>query len=661
MKILDIGYRQRDQQPLLERVRDLSSGGVSVRDDGSVEMSFSSEAEIEMWPGEFEVLSHDPGACDMSRMQASGCLLFNHNRNFPLARVDGIRIDSDKMGRCIIPKEARAQDDAAAQVWRNIDAGVLRSTSVGYKVLAYTQEKREDGTVLYRVTKWQPSEVSIVTVPADISTGVDRADNTTNTDEMNKRNRYQRRFQEADTGANATTGTAKLGTQENPVTGTISIEQERATGATAERQRMSTILEACRSYNTPEIAERALKEGLNLEQVRGLILEQVNQRNQNLAQAGKPIGMNEREVANFRFMNLLRALADPTNPRAQEAAKAELDACRAAGDQIKHRSLKGVMIPTDVLLAPLDSTGRQRDAAISVVGGAGYTGTGGNVIATTLLASSFIEILRHKCVLMKLGTQLGGLVGNFEIPKMTSSQFGGGWIGEDAVAPNTQVDFGQIPLSAKTAAAYAYITRKMLTQPSIGVEALVRMDIAKKLAQVLDSAGYYGTGTASDPTGLKNTNGINAVQFAAANPTYAELVEMETRIALDDADVDTMAYVANAAFRGYAKTTLKFPLIQNGGGQITQVSNGGTIWEPGNTVNGYACPITNQVTTGDMFFGNWSDMLIGLWGGLEILADPYTKSTQGGIIVSAFQDMDIAIRRVQSFCYGNSGAANNQA
>jgi HK97 family phage major capsid protein/HK97 family phage prohead protease len=640
------------------------TSGIRKRDDGAVEMSFSSEAEIEVYPGEFEVLSHAPGACDLSRLQASGLLLFNHNRDFPLGRLDGVRIDTDKMGRCVVPSDARSQSTQAQEIWKDIDAGVLTSTSVCYKVQAYTQEKREDGSILYTVTKWQPSEVTVATIPADISTGVSRADNTENTN-MPNRNRYQRRFLEPDTGLNPPMPAAAPAPATAP--GTVVIEQERSAGATGERQRIISISDACRTYGAPdELRQRAINEGMSMDQLRTHLLEHVRASNQTLAQAGRPVGMNQNEVSRFRFMNLFRAMAEPTNPRAQENARLEIEACRAAADQITYRSVKGVVIPSDVLFTPFSAEEsrqiglaglRQRDAAISVQGGDGYTGTGANVVATTLMASAFIEILRHKCILMQLGTQLGGLVGNFEIPKMTSSQFGGGWVGEDAVAPNTQVDFAQIPLTVKTVAAYAYITRKMLTQPSIGVEALVRMDIAKKLGQKIDLAGYYGTGADDkQPLGLKLTNGINAVPFAGANPTYAELVEMETRIALDDADVDTMAYVANARFRGYAKTALKFPNAVNGA-----IPQGGTIWEPGNSVNGYSAKITNQAVTGDVFFGNWSDMLIGLWGGLEILADPFTKSTQGGIVVSAFQDADIAIRRVQSFCYGSQTAADNQA
>ena len=132
--------------------------------------------------------------------------------------------------------------------------------------------------------------------------------------------------------------------------------------------------------------------------------------------------------------------------------------------------------------------------------------------------------------------------------------------------------------------------------------------------------------------------------FAGSQPTYAELVEMETQIALDNADVASMAYVGNAAFRGHAKTTLKFP--------SAAIAQGGTIWEPGNTVNGYRTEITNQISTGDVFMGNFGDLLVAMWGGLELLVDPYSGSKKGRLRVVVFQDVDFALRRTQSFCVG---------
>jgi hypothetical protein len=115
---------------------------------------------------------------------------------------------------------------------------------------------------------------------------------------------------------------------------------------------------------------------------------------------------------------------------------------------------------------------------------------------------------------------------------------------------------------------------------------------------------------------------------------------METLISLYNADVQSMAYVGDAAFRGHCKTTEKF------------TGTGATLWEPGGTVNGYAVQITNQIATGDVFMGNFADLLIGMWGGLDLMVDPYTHSKRGRVRVVVFQDVDFALRREESFCLG---------
>jgi hypothetical protein len=121
---------------------------------------------------------------------------------------------------------------------------------------------------------------------------------------------------------------------------------------------------------------------------------------------------------------------------------------------------------------------------------------------------------------------------------------------------------------------------------------------------------------------------------------------METDIAAANADVDGMAYVINARARGAAKTTLKFP----------GVNGSATIWEQGNTINGYAVETTNQIENGDVWFGNWADYIVAMWGGLDMMVDPYSLSTSGGTRIVVFQDVDLNIRRIGSFTYANKAA-----
>jgi len=428
-------------------------------------------------------------------------------------------------------------------------------------------------------------------------------------------------------------------------------EAERRAGTDAERQRIRAIDTMANKFgkivdNADDLARAAREEGKTADEFRQMLLEAADKRAAkplNEQARGADIGLSRREVEGFSILRAVRALADPTNKAARDSAGLEFEASEAAAEKAG-KSGERFMIPTDVLRHAVggDFSGMAVRAPFSA-GTAGGADTGGHSIATTLMAGSFIDILRNRATILQLGRVMGGLVGNIDIPKQVAGAQGYWLSAEDAEATETGIELGQIEMTPKTVAAFSEITRKLLKQSSLDVEALVRADLATALALTIDKAGYYGSGAAGQPLGVFNQTGINAVDFAAANaPTFAELVNMETQIATDNADVGSMAYVANAGFRGYAKTTLKFAGVA------------GTIWEPGNSVNGYRTEITNQINAGDVGMGNFADLLVGLWGGLELTVDPYSNSKRGRLRLVVFQDVDFAIRRAQSFCLGRA-------
>jgi HK97 family phage major capsid protein len=262
------------------------------------------------------------------------------------------------------------------------------------------------------------------------------------------------------------------------------------------------------------------------------------------------------------------------------------------------------------------------------------------------MASAFIDLLRKSTTIMQLGRPIGGLVGNVDIPRKTARSQGY-WIGEGDDAPEGEMDLGQIALSPKTVAAYSDITRRLMMQSSLDVEALVRADLAEALGLAIDLAGYYGSGSAHQPKGIANYTGIAAVDFAGVYPSYVEAVAMETAIASKNAAVANMAYVVDAQTKGAAKTTQKFP----------GTPTGATLWEQGDTMNGYQTRVTNQLTAGDVFFGNFADLIIAMWGGLDLTVDTMSLSKSGGTRIVVFQDVDFALRRVESFALGRKPGA----
>ncbi len=247
-------------------------------------------------------------------------------------------------------------------------------------------------------------------------------------------------------------------------------------------------------------------------------------------------------------------------------------------------------------------------------------------------------------------TTLSGLVGNIGIPRQTGEATSY-WLAEHGSPTESEQTVDQVPMTPKTVGAFTDLSRKLLKQASIDVELFVRNDLATVIALAADYAGLHGSGTSNQPTGLSNTSGIGLVVGGTngAAPIWSHIVQLETLVSQSNADVGTLSYMTNSLVRGKLKETEK----ASGTAKF--------IYGEGATpLNGYAASTTNQIrsnldkgtSTGvcsALFFGNWADLIIGLWGVLDILVDPFTHSTSGTVRVVALQDMDIAVRHAESF------------
>ncbi len=628
-------------------------------DARTVELAFSSEEPVARWFGD-EVLDHSKGAVRLDRLNGGAAVLVNHDWDDQVGVVESARIDKDGRGRAVVRFGRSARAD---EVFQDIVDGIRKHVSVGYMVHKVEVEQRDGEPDKVTLTDWEPYEISMVAVPADQTVGVGRdmgnppeetpggATNTRGTHGGDGLPAERSEVRSSDMNekilrdGQGNLVRAKVDDDGNIVEVLEMIEragddaraaERRATEA--ERTRTRTIMEMGEQYDAEDLAREYVRDNRTPEEMQRALLDHLHTgRNNNPISDDSDIGMSDDEVRRFSFVRAIRAIADPTNRRAQEAAAFEFEASEAAAQRMG-REANGIMIPSDVLTRAINTS----------TSGAAAGDTGGYSVATDLLSQSFIEMLRNRAVLMRLATPLGGLEGNVDIPSQESGA-SGYWIGEDSDATEDGLELGQRAMNPKTVAAYSEITRRLLKQSSLDVEALVRRDLATALALAIDKAGFYGSGNSNEPLGIKNYNGINAVDFGGAAsgggsalPTFAEVVQMETAISADNADVNSMAYVMGSGMRGHFKTTEKF-----------DASNGSTIWEPGNTVNGYRSEVTNQITVGDLFFGNFADLIVGMWGGLDITADPYSGSKKGRLRIVTMQDVDFTLRHVESMCYGS--------
>jgi|RifCSPhighO2_12_1023870.scaffolds.fasta_scaffold22358_2 HK97 family phage major capsid protein len=373
---------------------------------------------------------------------------------------------------------------------------------------------------------------------------------------------------------------------------------------------------------------------------------------------GAQLGLSDGEVRRFSILRLLDALANPADQRAQKSAAFEIEACQEAA-KMQGRSARGVIVPQDMGMAPgvmarIEREGRSLLLPVEITTRdllAGTPSAGGNLVATDLLSGSMIDMLTNAMSLNQLGvTRLSGLVGNAAIPRKTTGS-AAYWVAENGAPTESQQAIDQVALTPRTVGAYTDFSRQLMKQSSIDVEAFVRRDLALSLALGIDLAGINGTGASGQPRGVLNTSGIGAVVGGTngAAPTWANIVGLETEVAIDNADLGSLAYLVNAKTRGKLKTTEK-------------ASNTAKfLWDDGVTpLNGYKAAVSNQVpgalTKGTangicsaLLFGNWADLVMGLWGGLDLLVDPYTGSSAGTVRVVAFQSVDFAVRHPESF------------
>lgn len=677
------------------RAADPAADG-AAEDDGLMRLTITCSSEIRYLRNNYwddpwiEVLGHKADECDLSRFNAgAGVLLANHDRwtatgNTPLAGIgviEAARLVGDKLEVDI----AISRREALADLRQDITDGLVRNVSIGYLInecILVCQGKDGEADE-YRVTNWLPYEVSLVDIPADATVGLGR--NLDAPDPKNPEVRYrvisldtptagdltqtvqgERTMPQVNTPAETTTATRTADVQ---VTGVDPL--------VAERERSRDIRAMGRQFGMPELADQHIDSGTSVDNFRALVLDKLRDNKQLRTAESPEIGLSEREAQQFSFCRALLAAADPANARKLAPFEMECsDAAQSKRDSADIRQKEreaAITLPADVLSRGIQVNHVAAAAAAQrLIGNArqrsqqyqqmirdlavGTPTAGGNLVATELLGTAFIDLLRNQMVLDRLGvTFLRDLNGNIAIPSQTGAATTY-WLAEGNAPTESQQSVGQVPLTPKTIGAFTDYTRRLLLQSSLDVEAFVRMDLALQLALGIQHGALNGTGTGNMPTGLFNIVGIGSVAMGdnGAAPTYDTVVDLETAVANANADVGNLAYLTNTKVRGKLRKTQEFT-----------GTNGKAVWTSGaergiGEVLGYDAFVTNTVpsnlTKGSanavcsaMAFGNWSDMIIGMWGGLDIMLDPYANATSGGKRVIALQDVDVNVRNVGSF------------
>ncbi len=588
----------------------------------TAELSFSSEEPVERF-GYLEVLDHDPKSIRLGRLTDAGPLLVDHDPRDHVGVIENVTVDpKSRKARAVVrfSQSARGQE-----IFQDVTDGIRRSVSVGYVIHKMEETQGKKGEIpTVRALDWEPLEVSMVAIPADATVGVGRNQTKTEAKEQKMPETI-----EQPTPAPAAT----------PAQPQIDLVKERADARKGEQERIREISAIGEKFNLRDEANAHIERGAPVEEFRQVVLTQLEAKP--MAPPAAHLDLEEKQKKEFSFFRAIEAEVNKNWDLAPFERECSNEIAKRHG-----KPSKGFYVPYDIpfQLGP-KAAGNARDLT------AGTDTAGGHMVGTDHMGGEFIDALREMIVLRGMGARfMSGLNGDVAIPAL-NAKTATAWVGENAAPAEGAPTFRQVTMSPKTVAAYVDISRQLTLQNSPSVEQVIRGDIAHQIASAIDNVGITGGGS-NEPTGIIQTAGIGSVALGAngAAPTWASVVNLQTEVAIDNALLGSLSWLTNPKAVGKMRQTVRVAstdskMIMDGeansmfGYNVNQSNN-----VPSNLVKGSSGAICSA-----LIFGDFSQLLIGEWGVLDVLVDPYSLSNQGAVRITTFMSVDVAVRHAESF------------
>lgn len=587
----------------------------------TVALAFSSEEPYDRWFGT-EILDHSPQSIRLGRLSNSGPLLLDHEPEDHIGVIESISIGQDRVGRAVV-RFGRSAD--AEEAFQDVLDGIRCHVSVGYLVHKMQMVESSENAEIYRVTDWEPLEISLVAIPADPTVGIGRS---------NESGAHETLIERSIEQTKETTMTIAA-TPAEPVDIAAIEQRAREEFTKTERDRVNDIIaigEAQSRCGADKLAVQYVREGKSVADFRAAVMDLMSKKHEE----SQTVNLTEKETRQYSYARAIAAALDMVEGRNATGLEAEISRDLEKSMPASYKRNGGIFVPLQL----------QRVAIAT----ANYNTATKGAEGVFTEAGEFIDLLRNASAVVGRGARvLSGLQGPVSFPK----QSGAGtayWMAEndgtDVTASN--LTLGSVSLSPKTLQASTAYSRQLLAQSVLDVEMLIREDMAATHALAWDVAALHGLGNTNQPQGIYAASNVNAVAMGGV-PTFGKLIDMVTEVAKDNALMGSLGFLTTPGMAGKLSQTVKAS-----GTDSTMIWTG-NVTE--GMLAGYAANATNQVsaTLGagsehGLIFGNWSDLMIGMWGALEIVVDPYALKKQGMVEVTSFQMVDIALRHPESFC-----------
>ena len=588
---------------VIYRTIDLSRGAID-EEKRIVRIGVSSETPVERDFG-LEVLGHNKEDIDMEFMSSGRApLLNNHKMDEQIGVVRSFYLDEAQRRTVALVEFGKSA--LAQEVFEDVRSGIKQNISVGYSINKMVRSKDGEGREYYRAS-WTPMEASIVAVPADPSKFVGVGRSTEKTLNTNK----------------VTTMTEEV---------KVDVRQVSDSAKAEALANVGEIISLGKHHNQRDLAEKAIERGVSVDQFKGELLEAVR----NDRPLETPAAVVDVAKSEQRQYSLIRAIKAASSGDWREAGYE-----REISDEIAHRSGKearGFYVPANINWG-------QRDQTKSP------TSAGGFLVGTDHLADQFIEALYGRLTVASLGARImQGLKGDVAIPKLSASVTNSAFVAEGSAPSEGAATFAQVTMSPKTLAAYVDVSRRLMQQSDPSVEQVLRNDIINTFARRIDDAAIEG-GAANGPSGIIANGSTNVVAMGTngAAITYAKVVELMKAVEEDNAIINSSAFLTNPKVIAALRTTGKQPtgvegnFIMDANQSILGTNVASSTIVPSDLTKGSGSSLSA------MIYGDFSQIMIGFWSGVDVVVDQSSLSTSGGTRLAFFQDLDVAIRYPESF------------
>lgn len=655
--------------------RRIDSGNID-QEKRTISLSFSSDTPVKRFFG-YEVLSHDPKAINTKRLRSGAVpLLLNHDWNQQIGRVTDYEIRGGKAYATALI----SRSEQAVEILNDIEDGIRRNISVGYIPEALRKLKRDEAQELldamdddddddddddkkddddddddgeevdvFQLTRWMPIEVSIVSVPADVSVGIGRQ-----SEEV-----YEVRILDSESEVKLTSEVVLEQEVRNMADAAQTVPELKSVEIvkedfTKERElefaRMREIQKIGHEFGLNDAAAEYVRDGKSIADFQSHVLANIKPREP--ARLIEPnLGYHARDLNRYSIVRAIqKQIAVKQGTGKWDGIEAEMSAELA---RVHHEEPMGFYMPDFALT---------RDMQV------GTPSLGGVTVQTTV-DTNLIPLLRNRMVVLRAGARLmTGLVGNLSIPRQNAAATIS-WNTEIAALTESDQGFDSVLLSPNRVGGWTNYSKKLLAQSSLDIEGIIRDDLIAIIAIAQDNVALNGTGT-NQPTGIFNITANTAPPYNYADtapaitfptggvPTWTNVVSFEGNLETGNLVLDeSAAYITSpgvkAAWKTYAKadpraTNQFYPAFYWEG-------TGGDAGE----VNGYKAFATNQIVANKVCFGKWNECMIAQWAGLDIVVDIYTLAANAEVRVIANLFCDVKFRYCSAFCCStNSGISN---